>query len=147
MVFSQFKPSVAIWMTENCFSLPNQILRADWLLYVHIHRDPGTQNTSWLNHLTQLALPASSSFVFLLLPQVCQDSMPSFCYCCKKPPSSCPPFTAFDAGDASGKEAACQSRRLRDAGSIPRSGIFPGGGHGNPLQSSCLENPKDTGAS
>ena len=29
----------------------------------------------------------------------------------------------------------------RDAGSIPGSGKSPGGGHGNPPQSSCLENP------
>ena len=31
-------------------------------------------------------------------------------------------------------------RDLRDAGSIPGSGRSPGGGHGNPLQCSCLEN-------
>ena len=29
----------------------------------------------------------------------------------------------------------------RDVGSIPGLGRFPGGGHGNPLQYSCLENP------
>ena len=29
----------------------------------------------------------------------------------------------------------------RDAGSISRLGRSPGGGHGNPLQDSCLENP------
>ena len=34
----------------------------------------------------------------------------------------------------------------RDAGSIPGSGGSPGGGHGNPLQYSCLENPTDRGA-
>ena len=33
-----------------------------------------------------------------------------------------------------------------DAGSIPGSGISPGGGHGNPLHYACLENPKDRGA-
>ena len=33
-----------------------------------------------------------------------------------------------------------------DTGSIPGSGRSPGGGHGNPLQYSCLENPKDRGA-
>ena len=33
-----------------------------------------------------------------------------------------------------------------DLGLIPGSGIFPGGGHGNPLQYSCLENPMDRGA-
>ena len=31
----------------------------------------------------------------------------------------------------------------RDAGSIPGSGRSPGGGNGNPLQYSCLENPMD----
>ena len=31
-------------------------------------------------------------------------------------------------------------------GSIPRLGRSPGGGHGNPLQYSCLENPMDRGA-
>ena len=34
----------------------------------------------------------------------------------------------------------------RDAGSIPRSGRFPGEENGNPLQCSCLENPRDGGA-
>ena len=35
---------------------------------------------------------------------------------------------------------------IRDAGSIPGSERSPGGGHGNPLQYSCLENPMDRGA-
>ena len=35
---------------------------------------------------------------------------------------------------------------LRDAGLIPRSVRSPGGGHGHPLQDSCLENPMDRGA-
>ena len=30
---------------------------------------------------------------------------------------------------------------VRDTGSIPGSGRSPGGGNGNPLQNSCLENP------
>ena len=33
-----------------------------------------------------------------------------------------------------------------DSGSIPGSGRFFEGGNGNPLQYSCLENPKDRGA-
>ena len=36
-------------------------------------------------------------------------------------------------------------QHVRDAGSIPGSGRSPGGGHGNPLQYSCLENPMDRG--
>ena len=35
---------------------------------------------------------------------------------------------------------------VRDAGLIPGSGRAPGGGHGKPLQYSCLENPMDRGA-
>ena len=34
----------------------------------------------------------------------------------------------------------------RDVGSIPGLGRYPGGGHGNPLQYSRLENPMDRGA-
>ena len=34
----------------------------------------------------------------------------------------------------------------RDTGSIPGLGRSPGGGHGNPLQYSCLEKPMDRGA-
>ena len=35
---------------------------------------------------------------------------------------------------------------IRDSDSIPGSGRFPGGEHGNVLQYSCLENPMDRGA-
>ena len=35
---------------------------------------------------------------------------------------------------------------LRDAGSIPGLGRSPGGGHGNKLEYSCLEDPMDKGA-
>ena len=35
---------------------------------------------------------------------------------------------------------------LRVVGSIPDSGRSPGGGHGTPLQCTCLENPLDRGA-
>ena len=35
---------------------------------------------------------------------------------------------------------------IGDSGSVPGSGRSPGGGHENPLQYSCLENPMDRGA-
>ena len=35
---------------------------------------------------------------------------------------------------------------IRDVGSILGWGRSLGGGHGNPLQDSCLENPMDRGA-
>ena len=44
------------------------------------------------------------------------------------------------------KNPAANAEDLRDVGSIPESGRLPGGGYGNPLQYSCLENPMDLGA-
>ena len=46
-------------------------------------------------------------------------------------------------GGLEGKESACNAG---DPGSIPGSGRSPGGGNGNPIQYSCLENPMDRGA-
>ena len=51
--------------------------------------------------------------------------------------------------DARGKEPPANARDIsdyRDAGLISGSGRFPGGGHGNPLQYSCLENSMERGA-
>ena len=41
-------------------------------------------------------------------------------------------------GGSHDKESICN---VGDLGSIPGSGRPPGGGHGNPIQYSCLENP------
>ena len=50
-------------------------------------------------------------------------------------------------GGATGKEdQAANAGDTRDVGLIPRLGRSPGGGNGNPLQYSCLENPLDWGA-
>ena len=44
------------------------------------------------------------------------------------------------------KNLSANAGDIRDVGSIPGLGRSPGGGHGNPLQYSCLENPTDRGA-
>ena len=44
------------------------------------------------------------------------------------------------------KNPPANARDIRDTGSIPGSGRSPGGGHGNTLQYSCLDNPMDKGA-
>ena len=41
------------------------------------------------------------------------------------------------------KNPPVNARNVRDASSIPGSGRSLGGGHGSPLQHSCLENPVD----
>ena len=48
-------------------------------------------------------------------------------------------------GGTVGKEAA-SSGDIREMGLISGLGRSPRGGHGNPLQYSCLENPVDRGA-
>ena len=44
------------------------------------------------------------------------------------------------------KNLPANERDIGDSVLIPGSGRSPGGGHGNTLQYSCLENPKDRGA-
>ena len=51
-------------------------------------------------------------------------------------------FLGFPGG-SDGEKSACNAG---DLGSIPGLGRSPGGGHGNPLQYSCLENSVDRGA-
>ena len=46
----------------------------------------------------------------------------------------------------SDKEHACHSGDAGGVGLIAGLGRFPGGGHGNPLQYSRLENPMERGA-
>ena len=52
-------------------------------------------------------------------------------------------YTVCFPGGSEVKASACNAG---DLGSIPGSGSSPGEGNGNPLQYSCLENPKDGGA-
>ena len=44
------------------------------------------------------------------------------------------------------KSLPAKAGDVRDTGLIAGLGRFPGGGNGNPLQYSCLENPMDIGA-
>ena len=56
------------------------------------------------------------------------------CYPCASQATLMVKYLPANAGD------------LRETDSIPGLGRSPGGGHGNPPQYSCLENPMDTGA-
>ena len=49
-------------------------------------------------------------------------------------------------GGSAVKNLTANSGDARDADSVPGSGRSPGGGNGNPLQYSCLENSMDRGA-
>ena len=61
---------------------------------------------------------------------------------CRRDSLPTPVFMVFPGG-SDGKESTCNEG---DLGSIPRLGRSPGGGHGNPLQYSCLGNPMGRGA-
>ena len=52
------------------------------------------------------------------------------------------PDTEGFPGGSDSEEFTCNAG---DLGLIPGLGRSPAGGHGNPLQYSCLENPRDRG--
>ena len=52
------------------------------------------------------------------------------------------PIFLGSPGDSDGEESSCNAV---DVGSIPELGRSPGGGYGNPLQYSCLENSHGRG--
>ena len=53
--------------------------------------------------------------------------------------------TIYKIGNPVGSEGKASACSAGDPGSIPGLGRSPGGGHGNPLQYSCLENSMDRG--
>ena len=54
-------------------------------------------------------------------------------------------YAGEGASRAAVKNPPANAGDVRDTGSIPSWGRSPGGGHGNPLQNSCLENLMDRG--
>ena len=98
------------------------------------HCSMSTYTKNWVPHLAHSTLPVSIRIKRLLRKwSVSLDP--------RLQPECLPSLKGFPGG-ASGKEPACQCRRLRDASSVPEWGRFPGGGNGNPLQNFCLENPR-----
>ena len=66
-------------------------------------------------------------------------------------PGISPFFAVFSeqigfSDDSMAKESTCNGGDIADAHSVPGLGRSPGGGNGNPLQYSCLEDPTDRGA-
>ena len=56
-----------------------------------------------------------------------------------------PSYLGFLGGTIVVKNLNANAGDAGDKGLIPRSVTSPGGGHGSPLQYSCLENPIDRG--
>ena len=88
--------------------------------------------------LLQIAFFPPSIYRYLLICFLLDIDF-SFClFTCILLPVSCCPFKHLCGWD--GKESACNAG---DSNLIPGLGGSPGEGNGNPLQYSCLENPKD----
>ena len=79
-----------------------------------------------------MSIPISQFILLPFSPVTIYFLYPWFYFC----------FVGFP-DDSAVKKSACNTG---DAGSILGSGRSPGGGHGNPLQYSCQENPIDRGA-
>ena len=62
------------------------------------------------------------------------------------PPLQRPTHLGALPGGLVGENPPASAEDSGDAGSIPELGQSAGGGNGNPLQDSCLENPMDRGA-
>ena len=69
--------------------------------------------------------------------RLCKYLGSNFVYLCLRTKQTPPPQNDFP-GESDGKQSTCN---VGDLGSIPGLGKSPEGGHGNPLQYSCLENP------
>ena len=97
-------------------------------------------------YIPQLLYPSLHSWTCRFLPRS------GYCkQCCNEHWSTCV-FLNYDflrvyglSQWLSSKESACNAGAKGDLGQIPGAERSPGGGHGNPLQYSCLENPMDRG--
>ena len=84
----------------------------------------------------------SQSTVILEPKKIKSVTVPTFS------PSFCHEVMGLEASQVAlvVKNPPANAGDVRDLGSIPGSGRSSGGGHGNPLQYSCLKNPMDRGA-
>ena len=103
------------------------------------------EQMTWLGALTAARGPARhSENTFLSLPRAVRLGIAV----AASGQDLAPPHRSPRASQVAlvAKNPSANAGDKRDVGLIPRVGRSPGGGHGNPLQYSCLENPMDRGA-
>ena len=97
--------------------------------------------TTWPPLSVQLQL---RHFTCVFLRHSSQNESPPFCWCgdqSSEGSNYLPKIILLVV-----KNPLARAGDLRDVGLILRLGRSPGGGHGNPLQYSCLDNPLEWGA-
>ena len=118
---------------------PCTLILQFFLIHKQLHSEPlSSLSVSWyvkvLQHLWILEIPLKAS--------VCTR-----CAGFRHVSSGLPYFPVMINFESTwGSDGEESARNAEDLGSIPGLGRSPGGGHGNPLLYSCLENPMDKGA-
>ena len=94
-----------------------------------------------LNPVLRVFLVEGSAQFKMLHQSQRRKSLPSFLFTLFSSPFHF--FLLRCSGFPGGSDGKASAYNARDPGSIPGSGRSSGEGNGNPLQCSCLENPKD----
>ena len=114
-----------------------------------------TDSTPWTWIVPRFPPPGARAWRGLLSPapdesgKLCRASVKEVGLWTKAGMSTQPFLPSHFPGRLSGKESTCQCRRCgrcKRQGFDPWIGKIHGGGNGNPLQYSCLQNPTDRGA-
>ena len=90
--------------------------------------------------------PGHIRFSVLCVKHDAWDMVESQCICVGWRTQRLLEIFSFHLIGSDSKKSACNAGAAGDVNSIPGLERCPGGGHGNPLQYSCLENPMDRGA-
>ena len=95
------------------------------------HQAPVSKGFFWQEYWSELPFPSPGNFPD---PEI-EPRSPAL--------QADPCWTTREEGEERGSDCKESTSNVGDLGSIPGSGRCHGGGHGNPLQYSCLENSMD----
>ena len=136
---------LALAVLTSSFSISSNHLaeQAEVTLFKLDHLDRKTGGDD-VNHIVYLQQGSQANILDITKLQLLQILSCQPCSISSITPSRAIPWTSQVALVV--KNLAANAGDIRDMHSIPRLGRCPGGGHGNPLQYSCLEDPMDRGA-
>ena len=135
-------PSWTSWNHTECYTSTKEASSSGGVQPPEVHATVNTQQSIAQSHLCTLK---QGMYVFLLnwfpfLPGKLSHIHQPFLYLGLAIQQFCASPMVLLV-----KKQPINAGVVRDVGSIPGSERTPGGGHGNPVQYSCLENPMDRG--